>query len=364
MENKILIVFGTRPEIIKLFPIIKLIKEENLLNNFVLVNTNQHENLTLILQNELDIIPDIILSVPHEKSLAGKLSFILSGLQNVIESFDSASIAGILGQGDTLSCLAASMTAFLNKIKFLHIESGLRTYNLENPFPEEYFRQIISLSSSLNFAPNENSRKNLLAEGVPDSKIIVSGNTIVDTMKLLTNKESGDHPKNKVLITCHRRENQNQNLITLIKSVHQLGIENTDFEFIWISHPAPFILNILNKYKDAVCFSILRPQSLSELYKLYKQTAIIITDSGGIQEEAVTFKIPTIIVRKCSDRNESIELGYSILSDPAYESINSAFQKFKLKKPHFQESPFGHGNSSSIILQKIKDDLLRAKVQH
>jgi UDP-N-acetylglucosamine 2-epimerase len=200
------------------------------------------------------------------------------------------------------------MMAYLHQLKFAHIEAGLRTFDLENPFPEEYFRRIISLSADVHFAPTELAKQNLLAERIQKEKIILTGNTIVDAIEMYKNMDytlENEHLKplinkaNHVLISCHRRENQNDNFDSLMLTVQELAGANPRLSFIWLSHLNPFVSSrIKNKALNSIPnIHVIEPISFLEMIGLYKECKLIITDSGGIQEEAVTFGIPTIVIR-------------------------------------------------------------------
>lgn len=356
-----LIVFGTRPELIKLIPVILSIRERKLDNRFKILCTSQHLELISDLLDSFNITPDITLS-PNKKgnSIVNNLSSIMKELQVHIES-KKVCLKYIIAQGDTTSALAASMVAFLNNIHFAHIEAGLRTYDHKHPFPEEYFRQVISLSTNIHFTPTNRATQNLLNERIPSNKIIQTGNTIVDLIDIIDdlqfNKKAESlkeiiKTKNNVIITCHRRENQNSNFDSLIQSVKELAHLYPDLNFIWLSHLNPFVelKTSDNGLKSISNITVIDPISIFDMIDLYRASILIITDSGGIQEEAISFNVPTIVVREKTERTEAVEIGNSIVVGSSPEKLKASFEKLIERKEINVKNPFGEGNAASQIL--------------
>jgi len=356
-----LIVFGTRPELLKLIPVILEIRKRNLDNRFKILCTNQHQELIADLLKLFSIEPDISLPISnYKRSISETLSDIIKEFQSYVELNDSY-IHYVIAQGDTTSCLAAAMVAFLNKKQFAHIEAGLRTFDNDNPFPEEYFRKIVSLSTNIHFTPTYTAKQNLLKENVQASKVIHTGNTIVDLMNMLKIRQyqcKNESIKrflkttNNIIITCHRRENQNGNFDILIESIKELATTNPELNFIWLSHLNPFV-NSKTKNESLRKISnitVVQPVSIFDMVELYKSTRLIITDSGGIQEEAVSFSVPTIVIRDKTERPESIEVENSELVGNSPEKLKAAFYKFLSRKKKVLKNPFGDGNAASIII--------------
>ncbi len=365
---KKLIVFGTRPEFIKLLPVIEEIKKQKLEDAFVFVFTGQHRDLTKELFRHFHFTPNASIPLRNQNnSLSLSFAYYLAGLQKIIDGIQkSHTISMIIGQGDTSSCACAAMCAFYNEIPFAHIEAGLRTNNFNHPFPEEYFRRIISLTTSVHFAPTENARKNLLKEGISTGKIVITGNTIVDVIEMIkpliskTNirlMDDRNKSANNILITCHRRENQNGNFHILAETIKTLSAEYSAFNFLWISHKAPFVMKELEAadFSDNPNIFILSPVGLPDMYYLYSITKLIITDSGGIQEEAPGFHIPVIVTREFTERNESVELGYSIISGMNKEKIIASFNYFIHQPGIIMKNPYGDGRSGKRIVDYLKD---------
>ncbi len=356
-----LIVFGTRPELLKLIPIIIEIRKRKLTNKFKILCTGQHKELINDLLELFEIDADIRLPISNcNQSIADTLCQIIKELQLYVAS-NKHFIKYIIAQGDTTSCVSAAMVAFLNGIPFAHVEAGLRTFDQRNPFPEEYFRQIISVSANIHFTPTYNAKQNLLKENVPLSKILHTGNTVVDLINILqniSNKKTSDsikkflNGKDNVIITCHRRENQHQNFDILIESIKTLAISNPTLNFIWLAHLSPLInsktkndslLNISN-------ISVIEPINIFDMIELYKTSRIIITDSGGIQEEAVSFNVPTIVIREKTERPEAIEVGNSVLVGNSLEKLKEVFYKLLDRKETTSKNPFGDGKAAIRII--------------
>lgn len=366
--NKKVIVFGTRPEFIKFLPVIIEIQRQHLDNDYFYIYTGQHTDLINDLFEFFGFKPSYTLQLKNQSnSLSHSFSHILSGIQEVIESIkNDFKISIIIGQGDTTSCACAALCAFFNNIPFGHVEAGLRTNDLANPFPEELFRKIISLTSTINYAPTIKAKENLLNEGIKKENIIITGNTIVDALEMLrplaSTKVSANSivrhfdSKNIVLITCHRRENQNEKYMELIDSIKTLAAENKSLQFIWISHVTPFIKKQLTRvqFEDISNIHIMPPLNIFELFFLYEKTRLIITDSGGIQEEAPSFNIPVIIIRDHTERTESIELGYSVISGLNKDRLIGSFNKIINQQPVKMINPYGNGHAAQLIISNLK----------
>ncbi len=371
--SEILIVFGTRPEFIKLLPVFHEIRRLSLDHRFRYLFTGQHDKWMDELFRTFDFTPSR--SIPfrdHHHSLCGSFSYILEGIQNYL---DSAGGRGrpvlIMGQGDTTTCACAALCAFFNHIPFAHVEAGLRTGKLRQPFPEEYYRLMITRSADIHFAPTPVARENLLNEGVQDEHIIITGNTIVDAVRIIGEKVGGmlhDHPvfqkagKGKVvLITCHRRESREEGCNELLQAVYALAEDHPELQFVWPSHlpsDQKEAGQTRNTSNDNLHF--IQPLKVTELYALYPLTRLIITDSGGIQEEAPSFSIPVLLVRNESERMESVDLGYAELCGLQKEKIIGAFKGVVSRPVPLMVNPFGKGDAAEAILKRLQQVLRSA----
>lgn len=377
--SKVLIVFGTRPELIKLAPVILEFKKRNLQKKITILNTGQHKDLLEKYLNIFDIHPDYTLDVMVPgQSLSELTARAIIELQYHLSSLKNNGTYPeyILAQGDTNTVLASAIVAFYNNIKFAHLEAGLRTWDLQNPFPEEYNRKVASISAYINFAPTENSKMHLVQEGVDSNNILQVGNTIVDALNIIKDVLS-KNPKiklsdelnflkeknNLVLVTCHRRENHGSNLLSVISAVANLSDLHPQFHFVWILHPNP---NVKKAVEDSVLsnkknISLIEPLDYLEIVQLYQSTKLIITDSGGIQEEAPSFGIPVLVIGKKTERIESVLLNYSYLTGTDEKEIISSFEKHLNNEFEITKNPYGDGKASERIVDFFEKEL-REKV--
>lgn len=351
-SSKLIVVFGTRPEVIKLAPLIQLIRTSPLKDNLVVINTGQH---TTLLKEQLafwNIEADHQLAVPDSGgNLVRLLSNTLTALQNYLD--DIPNIGYLICQGDTNTSLACAHLAHLNKIKLLHIEAGLRSFNLENPFPEEFNRRVTSLAAFHYFTPTQRALENLVSEGIPEQSITVTGNTGIDAVKLVAGSRVISAEPKTVLITLHRREYLELNCEKLMKIVVKLAKQYPELHFKWVTHPN----NSPKKYASQLPrnLSLMMHQSYEDFVKNYESSCIVITDSGGVVEEAAYFGIPMIVFRDESERLEPLEANYPMIISTEMMHIFSFFEKFYGTKKH---SPFlfGEGNASNLVLNWILEN--------
>jgi len=357
MSHKIAIVYGTRPEFLKVFPVINQFRLQN--EEVFIVNTGQHDDLLSKMEESFDIIPDFRLSVQSleftNSNLVAKLINSLSDLAH------KENITKIVAQGDTFTVLASAMVAFLEKRKFYHIEAGLRTTDIRMPFPEEYNRRVVSLGSDVNFAPTTLSQNNLLEEGIPKDKIQLTGNTIVDMIQYILNKENIEvEYQNKVFITAHRRENIGKPLQEISQAIKELATENPEVIFEWALHPNPNTRKIiLDVFDDQKPENLVFTEPLPYLDTIRKMAAakLIISDSGGIQEEAPSLRKRVLILREETERPEVLDCNCGILVGHDLQKIKSEFYKIWNDEKEFifrsEKNPFGDGKASQIILKTL-----------
>ena len=335
-----LICFGTRPEIIKLFPLILEFKSRNV--PYKTLFTGQHKDLNKMFSN---LIPsyDYELSVMNKnQSLNSLTSNILLQSEEIIKNND---FKYIIIQGDTSTSYTLALSAFYHKIKIIHVEAGLRTGNKYEPFPEEINRKMISTIADIHFVPTELSKNNLLKENYLDN-IFVVGNTIIDALRIMNIK-----PKKKdyVVVTLHRRENRDK-LDILLKQ-----IDNIPFEIIIVKHPS-IDDELYKKYLKNV--KILKPLPYLDFLTLIAECKFIISDSGGIQEESTYFKKKILICRNVTERPEVITSGYGKLIGS--DIINNL--EWAMKPLHNEtESPFGDGYSCKKMLNILIDKYINAR---
>ena len=363
---KLTFVIGTRPELIKLAPLIWEAKKKSL--DFDVVNTAQHKELIEPYWATFGISPTHILDlmVPNQ-SLSSLSARAIKQIQNYISEVPVRPSV-IIAQGDTTTVMAASMVSFYNQIDFAHVEAGLRSFDFQNPFPEEFNRKIASISATFHFCPTTKSQENLLKEGINQEKIFIVGNTVVDSLMKISRNQNLKllewvNPKlnevtkfnRSVLITCHRRENHGVNLSVIIESIVNLAQNNRDTIFVWPLHPNPNVkqkvLNSnLNNYNNVL---LIDPLEYSDILKFLDIAFCAISDSGGIQEEAPSFKTPVIVLREATERPEGIEAGLAFLSGAVKEKIINRFNILKSNFPLFENNPYGDGKSSERIINII-----------
>ena len=365
MDKKvILFVFGTRPEVIKLAPVILELQKYPQKYEVLICNTEQQKELSNQTLGYFGLKADINLDCMRpNQSLAEVQSRILSELEAKV--FSKYKIDATIVQGDTMTVLCGALVSFYNKIPVFHVEAGLRSYDIYEPFPEEIMRQMTSRVTQLHFAPTNNNKQALLKEGIDEDKIYITGNTVTDALFCLSDDAvSGakdffknnkvEFDKNLVLITVHRRENHGERLDSILSAIETLVTKYNDHIFVLPVHPNPNVKDKveqrLSKYENVHLF---KPLDYPYLVYLMKHAKLILTDSGGIQEEAPTFGCPTLVMRYETERWEGIDAGVSVLVGADYDKIVSqssdildeTFESTRLKS----QNPYGNGHCAEVI---------------
>ncbi len=366
-KKNILVVFGTRPEVIKLAPVIIELKKHPDKYNVIVCNTEQQKELSNQTLAYFNLKADLNLDCMRpNQSLLEIQTRILTALNRV---FSDNKIDATIVQGDTMTVLCGALASFYNKVPVFHVEAGLRSYDIYEPFPEEVMRQMASRVAELNFAPTEKNRQALLKENIDSNKIHVVGNTVIDALFCLSEEtlaESKDfYKKNNitiddklVLITAHRRENHGERIDRIISAIEYLADKYSDHIFVIPVHPNPNVKDKihsrLQKYSNV---KLLTPLDYPNLVYLMKNAKLILTDSGGIQEEAPSFGCPTLVMRYETERQEGIDAGVSVLVGADYEKIleysekilSDTFKNTRLKAVN----PYGDGTSAKKITDII-----------
>ena len=335
--NNILICYGTRPEVIKLSPIISILTKNKI--KFKTVFTGQHSDLYNDVKN-LVPIPDYKLSImQHNQSLNN----ILINISNhFIKILNKENPDIVIVQGDTSTVLTCALNAYYENIDVGHVEAGLRSFNLSSPYPEEGNRQLVSRIASYNWAPTQIAYDNLKNENI--SNIHLTGNTIVDSCKMYNFNISYE---NKILITLHRRENFGSKIITLFKELNNLAKINKDLEFIFPMHPNPNIQKHKSLLKN---IKIIKPLSYPKLLKLLSKVKFVISDSGGIQEECASFRKKILVCRDNTERPEGVQAGFAkIIGTDIINNFNWANKNYLWKG----ENPYGDGLAAKKIIQSL-----------
>jgi len=366
--KKILIVVGTRPELIKVAVIVKELEARGLRDRYILINTSQHKELLDPYWAIFEIKPDVVLDVmKRDQNLSSLTVRVIDQFQKYLDSVKDEA-AGVLAQGDTTTVFGVSLVSFYNGIPFYHLEAGLRSFDLNNPYPEEFNRKAASIVSSFHFCPTETSKENLISEGVDPEKILVTGNTVIDSL-LLVKRYISDHPEfedetlrskikddqKTVLITCHRRENHGDNLKLIINTIIELANENKDFLFVWILHPNPRVMGTLQSPELTLPKNIflVPPVGYNDLIRLMSRSTVAISDSGGIQEEAPSFNVPVLVLRNATERPEGVEAGAAVLVGTDKELIKERFYDYLSAGMSITDNPYGDGLSSGRIVNKL-----------
>jgi len=373
MEPKlrVMVIFGTRPEAVKMAPVIKALREHLEEIEVTICVTAQHREMLDQVLEAFDITPDIDLDlmIPDQK-LAQLTAHIFTGLDPVLEQYKPD---WLLIQGDTTTVMAAAILGYYQHIKIGHIEAGLRTHDKWQPFPEEINRRIAAVVTDLHFAPTENNRQNLLREGTPDQLIKVTGNPAIDALRIISQqpappevetllKELGvtDGNRRLILVTAHRRENFGQPIMDICHALKRLA--ETYHDQIAIVYPVHLNPNIQEPVYESLSgvknIRLLPPLDYLPLVHLMKHAALILTDSGGIQEEAPSLGVPTLVLRQLTERQEGVTAGTLKLVGTDSDQIFIAAQRL-LDNPEAHAAmagavnPYGDGYAAERIVAAL-----------
>ncbi len=359
---KVLTIFGTRPEAIKMAPLVKELKSRKEIECIVCVTAQHREMLDQVLE-VFDIVPDYDLDImEHGQTLARITTKVLNGLENIIKKVQPNIV---LVHGDTTTTFVGSLAAFYNQIDVGHVEAGLRTYNKYSPFPEEINRQMTGVIANVHFSPTEDSRRNLLKEGNIKEDIYVTGNTAIDALKT-TVKKAYKHKifdwigKDKlILLTAHRRENLGEPMKNIFNAVKKIVDEYNDVKVIYPIHLNPKVREIANDVlKDSKNIKIIEPLEVIDFHNFLNKSYIILTDSGGIQEEAPSLGKPVLVLRDTTERPEGIKAGTLKLAGTNEENIYNLIKELLENKDVYESmskasNPYGDGTASKRIVDII-----------
>ncbi|MBX3242558.1 MAG: UDP-N-acetylglucosamine 2-epimerase (non-hydrolyzing) [Chitinophagaceae bacterium] len=367
-------VFGTRPEAIKLAPLIIKLREAKVVNVEVCVTGQHREMLTQVL-DVFEITPDVDLKLmSHNQSLPDFLGKSISALHNYLKDSNADYV---IVQGDTSTVLSASIAAFYNKRKVLHVEAGLRTTNIYSPFPEEMNRRLTSQLTYHHFVPTGISKQNLLKEGYAEETIMITGNTAIDSLLFVKNKlnEGVLHPASDVydivresqaqyngyiLITGHRRENFGEGFLNICEAIELSARKHPDYLYIYPVHLNPNVHSIVSEKLGGISnIRLMKPQSYVDFIYLMQHAHVILTDSGGVQEEAPSLQKPILVMRESTERPEGITAGCSKLVGVNVQQIVSEIGRLLSDADYYgsfavAKNPYGDGNASGRILNFIE----------
>ena len=360
---KIITIFGTRPEAIKMCPVIKELNKRPKIECKVCL-TGQHKEMLQQVMDLFDIQADYNLQIMKQnQTLSMITSDVLNGLDLV---FEKEQPDLVLVHGDTSSSFVAALSAFYHHIPIGHVEAGLRTYNMQSPYPEEFNRQAVDLITDIYFAPTELAKKQLLNEGKDKTKIFVTGNTVIDALKTTVSNEYHNEildwckDSKMILLTAHRRENIGTPMEQIFEAVKMIVENNKDVKVIYPIHKNPKVRNIANRmFEGCDRIKLIEPLDVYDFHNFMDRSYLILTDSGGIQEEAPALGKPVLVMRDTTERPEGVEAGTlklvgtdedaivleteKLLSDVnAYTSMSNAL------------NPYGDGNASKRIVDIIQ----------
>lgn len=356
--KKVMLVFGTRPEAIKMCPLVNELKSRNNVNTVVCV-TGQHRQMLDQVLNAFHVVPDYDLSIMKDKqTLFDITSGILNSIGDVLRK-EKPDV--VLVHGDTSTTFVTALACYYLQIPVGHVEAGLRTYDIYSPYPEEFNRQAVSIISQFNFAPTEHAKQNLLREGKRESSIYVTGNTAIDALKTTVQKNYS-HPyldwadgSRLILITAHRRENIGQPMKNMFRAIRRVMEEHPDLKAIYPIHMNPVVRQIADEILTGESrIRIVEPLEVIDFHNFMARSFLILTDSGGIQEEAPSLGKPVLVMRDTTERPEGVEAGTLRLVGTEEEPIYNAF-KMLLEDPAAYlkmsqaSNPYGDGNACKRI---------------
>lgn len=380
----VLLVFGTRPEAIKMAPLVKAFQKDKTNFKTVVCVTGQHREMLDQVLEIFEISPDFDLNIMKQgQDLYDVTSRVLVGMRNVLKEVKPDVV---LVHGDTTTSTAAALAAFYVKIPIGHVEAGLRTHNIYSPWPEEMNRQITGRLATYHFAPTQLSRENLLSEGINDKHIIVTGNTVIDALHIVTNKIKNDDTlirvltqellvagydisrleegRKMVLITGHRRENFGNGFISICKAIQTLSIRFPDVDFVYPMHLNPNVRKPIHdvfgeKMGEVSNLFFIEPLEYLSFVFLMEKSNIVLTDSGGIQEEAPGLGKPVLVMRDTTERPEALTAGTVKLVGTNYEKIVNSVTTLLTDASEYEKmsqaiNPYGDGKACERIVNCLQ----------
>lgn len=365
--KKIMLVFGTRPEAIKMCPLVNELKQRKDLETVVCV-TGQHRQMLDQVLEAFGVSPNYDLSIMKQKqTLFDITTNILNRIKDVLEK---VSPEIVLVHGDTSTTFVTALACFYLQIPVGHVEAGLRTYDIYSPYPEEFNRQAVSIISKYNFAPTEMAKQNLIKEGKCAESVYVTGNTAIDALKT-TVKNEYTHPELEwasdsrlILITAHRRENLGKPMENMFKAIRKVLEEHSDVKAIYPIHMNPVVREIANRIlENEDRIHIIEPLEVLDFHNFLSRSYLVLTDSGGIQEEAPSLGKPVLVMRDTTERPEGIEAGTLKLVGTEEENIYYNFKllledEIEYAKMSQAANPYGDGYASTRIADILEGDMV------
>ncbi len=359
---KTLVVFGTRPEAIKMAPLVGALQKNPKINCRVCITAQHRQMLDQVLE-VFSIKPDFDLNIMEQSQTLSDITIrALSGLENIIREVDPAIV---LVHGDTTTTFAGSLAAYYQQVPIGHVEAGLRTWNKYSPFPEEMNRQMVDCLADMYFAPTQQSRQNLLNENRKDANIYVTGNTAIDALRTTVLKNYS-HPvldwckgSRMILLTAHRRENMGQPMRNIFHAVNRITQEFDDVRVVYPVHLNPRVRQVADEVlKGNESVRLIEPLDVLDFHNFIHAAYIILTDSGGIQEEAPSLGKPVLVLRDTTERPEGVEAGTLKLAGTDEESVYTLTKQLLTDSRVYAEmshasNPYGDGHASERIVDAI-----------
>lgn len=374
MQKRIMVIFGTRPECIKLAPVIAEMDRRSTEFSVTLCSSGQHNHMLRQALLSFDLKADIELSVMRPNQTLPELTAAL--MLSLTRAIECTRPDWILVQGDTTTAFVAALAGFYSHVRIGHVEAGLRSGDRFNPFPEEVNRQLISKLADLHFAPTKASAAALAAEGISHEKIYITGNTIVDALNHLkaqvvraeatlaaAEKAEKSGMSGIVLITCHRRESFGADLAAICHAIAKVAVKHPNRRFVFPVHMNPNVRGQVHEILDGISnVDLLEPLPYAEFIRLMSRADLIMSDSGGVQEEAPSFGVPVLVLRRTTERSEGIDAGFAELVGPDEAKIvrraNEILSGAWTRVPAGRQNPYGDGHAAErivAILSKADD---------
>lgn len=364
--KKIMVVFGTRPEAIKMCPLVKELKSHREFQVVCCVSGQHRQMLKQVLE-AFQILPEYDLAVMKERqTLFDVTENVLRGMESVLKK-EQPDI--VLVHGDTTTTFATALAAFYLGISVGHVEAGLRTYRLDSPFPEEFNRQSVGIVADYHFAPTQRAKENLVREGKEKARIFVTGNTVIDALKT-TIQEHYSHPVldwakggRMILLTAHRRENLGEPLFRIFEGIRQTMEETEDIRIVYPIHKNPVVWDIAKKvFGGHDRIKLIEPLDVLDFHNFMNHAYLILTDSGGIQEEAPALGKPVLVMRDTTERPEGVEAGTLKLTGTDKETIHREFSRLLTDQAAYDamsraSNPYGDGTACRQIAEILKRNL-------
>jgi UDP-N-acetylglucosamine 2-epimerase (non-hydrolysing) len=372
MKKKILLIFGTRPEAIKMAPLVKMFRQHMDSFDTKVCVTAQHRQMLDQVLSFFEIIPDYDLNLMRPgQNLFQLTADVIVGLKPILEEFMPDIV---FVHGDTTTSSAAALAAFYAEVKVAHVEAGLRTYNKQAPFPEEMNRQITSRLTDYHFAPTETAKQNLLHEGIAESSVVITGNTVIDALlwtqeklkcyhddEIQQMKSIIDTTKKLILVTGHRRENFGEGFLHICKAIKQIAEMNADTQIIYPVHLNPNVQKpVYELLSGSSNIRLISPLAYPAFVWLMNKSYLILTDSGGVQEEAPSLGKPVLVMRKTTERPEAVVAGtVKMVGTDVDKIISSVMELLKdevvYKRMSEAHNPYGDGKACERIVKWIVD---------